>query len=107
FIPRLVEVLQFLTAEALDGDDGAVLLEVLCGRLFDDVLHAGVTEDFHGALVEGGGSGMNGGSAMFLDDQIRYAVVGEEEGCGEADEASSNNQYGCVVGGNFAVAHFC
>jgi hypothetical protein len=97
------EVGELLAAQALHGQDRAVLDELRRRCLLDGLLEPDGAERLHGALVEGGRTGVDGGAAVALDEQVRHAVVGEQDRGGQPDQAAADDQHRHVALGH--VAH--
>jgi hypothetical protein len=103
---RLVQLrdvpVEFLTGQRLHGHDRSVRLELLVGPVPNHVLDADAAEDLHRALVDERSTGVDGGSAIALDDQRRYVVLAEKRGRGQAGQAPSDDQHR-----DFPVNHAC
>ncbi len=91
-VVRAVEAGELPAAQAVDRDDGAVLDEFARRRGLDRVLQADAAEDFHRALVEGGGARVDRRAPMPLDQQVRHAMGGEQHRCGQPDQAAADDQ---------------
>ena len=92
FVDEAEVPVELVAAEAVDGDDRAVLDELPRGGLLDLLLQTDCAVRLHGALVDEGGPRVDGCAAVALEDERGHAVMAEEHRGRQPDQTAADDQ---------------
>ena len=97
FVDVAEEPLDLFSAEALDGHDRAVLLELEARSGDDFVLEANASPQLYRALEEQRSARMDGRPGVPFYDDRRDPVVSKEQGARQSDETAADDENAHVL----------